>query len=366
MKSDNRWDNLIIAMVLVLAVLGMVTKDYKTVMDVFTDGKTRGLIMACVVLCTWKLWRFNPAWALFAGWTATMWVWFDFQGWGVIDVMVIPACLMVGEAVRDRVKASLVFLGIASLSALQALYGIMQFFRVEPFQKLLPQYSGWPIGTIGHPTNFGVFCGLGAVYFFYETCRMRNWRNFFPFAVCLGGIAATGSTMSILAFVAGVGYMVYLFLPRLTLAAGAILAAVCGAGAYFHPEIEFFSFSGRLMIWPKLISAWLDSPIIGNGPGSWLGQLQRWGADKPASGMNWERGHNDFLQALPEHGAIGLLIVLVGLFLYYRKARSMMPVYGAWATLLCVDAMGNFAMHIPTFGLVAGWLAASVHQRTED
>jgi O-antigen ligase len=193
------------------------------------------------------------------------------------------------------------------------------------------------------------------IYFLTE----KKWIQAF---LCGAMMILVSSTMTVLSGLGAIGYLIWrksplaaIWLSTFGFCIGLMVWAV-------NPAAEFFSFTGRLSVWPLAVKAWLTAPIFGNGPGSWQGKLVLWGATKENLGMVWDHVHNDFLQALVEQGAFGMVLILCGLIAYFWKAERVRPFYGACGVLLCIDALGNFPFHIAAFGLVAGWLATSVHR----
>lgn len=336
--------------------------DYALIGDPFRVGKIRYLLLAYALCQTLSMWKIHPAWSLFAGWSLARWVLADFPEHGVIDVLLIPAALLVGAYwVRSTANSKVVPKIITAIALLQCVYGFMQFFGFDPFLSVEPSFRGVPIGTLGHQTMLGPLLALGALFFLQ---RWKNWKFLAIAAFMTLGVLSTGSTMSILALCAGAFYTLWRRRPAEAYGAGVFLTVSLGIGYLLQSErSQFFSFSGRLLAWPYGLEAWLQAPFFGHGPGSWLGYLN--GPANQAAGMRWDQLHNEFLQVLVEQGLVGFGILAVGLVLFFRKAQHLCPLYGSWAVVLCVNAMGNFPMHLACFGLIAGWLAAYVHHAEE-
>lgn len=348
-----------------LAVLSLVGYDFLAFTgpgkeDPFRNGQARYMMLAAGGLVTWALMRCNPFWALFWGYSAVLWIVGDWAWYGMMDLVCIGGCLVVGDAVRCFFEPKTVIRWFAWLAALQAAYVLLQVSGLDLLlaANFVGRFHNEALGTLGHFTLVGAFVGLGAVVFF--EAGLREMRNLAGFLLCMAAVVACHSTMAILGTAAGIWYV----LLRRDLALTAMSTYFGGAGLalfwWYRPSAEFFGFSGREVVWPYVVRAWLESPIFGRGPGYWAGALPTQGIQGVAQ-ARWYQAHNDFLQVLPEQGALGLLIVLVGLAFLFRAAHRMSPVFGAVALAICVGSLGNFLMHVVCFGVIASWIACSVH-----
>lgn len=333
--------------------------------DAFRFGQARYLMLAATGLVTWVLFAIHPAWAIFWGYSAVLWVLGDWPTYGMMDLALIGACLVVGDGVRSLFSARAVLVWFARLAGLQALYVLVQRAGFDVF--LAATYTGRfrneAIGTLGHFTMVGAFIGLGAVVYFARSLESggENRKECLAgFALCCVGVMACHSTMAILGTAAGLWYVVARCSPLFAYTLG--VAGVSGLGAWWwiRPGAEFFGFSGREVVWPYVVRAWLESPVFGHGPGYWAGALPTFGIQGVGT-ARWYQAHNDVLQVLPEQGAVGLFIVLVGLGLLFRQAQRMHPAVGGLALAIFVGSLGNFLMHVPAFGLIASWLACETY-----
>lgn len=352
MKCANHWHRVLLG---VLAVLSFVGKDFLGNEDAFRNGELRYLTLLGVAIGTAALWRMNRAWALFWGWSTVLWILSDWQTYGMLDMLLIGLCLAAGNEVRKRFDAEHVLTGIAILAALEAVYGLMQVNGIDPFFDVEPAFKLKALGTVGHYTFFGPFVGLGAVAFLAR--GVKNYWNLLGLALCIAGVLASDSTMAAVGTGAGLLYVLWRRYPEWTVVCGILGAVVLASVWVAVPDAQFFSFTGRLTIWPYGVSAWLEHPIVGHGPGSWYGKYPSWNVGESV-GTRWDQLHQDYLQCLVEQGAIGLLLVLGGLALAFRSFLRMPAEYGGMLALLCATSLGNFPMHVPCFGLLAGWLAA--------
>ncbi len=335
--------------------------------DPFRNGQARYLMLAMVPLITWGLSKANPFWALFFGWSFALWIFGNWQSFGMMDLFLIYGCLIVGDYIRCTFKQSEVFRVVAWLAVAQAVYCISQRLGFDPLFEFVGRFENEAIGTIGHFTMVGAFIGLGAVHFFAEgfaygktSPRLLNegMIRLWGFIVCCLGIYLCHSTMAILGTAAGLLWVVYTRCWRMSVVLSFLGVSSLGIWKWMRPGAEFFGFSGREVVWPYVIREWLKNPIFGHGPGYWAGALPTFDI-QGTGGDKWYQAHNDFIQVLPEQGLIGLAIVLVGLAVFFLTARKLDARIGGWGAAIAVGALGNFLMHMVCFGLIAGWLASA-------
>lgn len=352
----NRKEEIFTLILLLAFMLSMVGVDWNNLGDWFQLGRMRYLLFSTSVLVFFWLYKANPWAAGFASWSFFSWALFDFQEHGVLDVLMIGSAIAIGMEIHKRVSPMAICKLIAYASLAQASYAFVQSFGFEPFLNLSnidKAFIGEPIGTIGNPTMLGAFCVLGALYWLTNGSR---WKAL----VCCSMVFYTGSTMSVLALFMGGLYWLFRYRPKTAVGislASAIPLFLC---SIYFPTVEFFSYTGRLGIWKKALTAWWDNPILGHGPGSWAGYLGIWGGDFAHMGLNWNQVHNDWLQVLMEQGLVGSIVLLLGYGALLIRAHKLPVHYGAWIVALGVNCLGNFLMHSVTFGVIAGWLLVEV------
>lgn len=362
MKLENQLNKLLSFVIGFLAVLALVgvdygSVDYSRIADPFREGRARYLIFAFAISSGWALRKCNPWWALFLTYSFCLWGVLNYPSHGMLDIVLIAGCLFVGDALRRLFKLGDVLRWVACLALLEGLYGLYQLFGVDPLTHF---NAGEPMigratGTFGHFTILGPFCAVGAMIFHY-------FKKPWPAVFCAICVISTGSTMSLLGLLGGAFYYFWRWNYRIAGWAAGAFVFVLGLSAYVFRQRDFFSFSGRIPVWREAALCWLKEPIFGNGPGSWAGLEVVWKV-REKTGLRWDQVHNDFLQALIEQGLIGFAFICLGLWFFFRKAERMAPVFGAVAMVLCVDSFGNFPMHTPAYGLIAGYLASYVHNK---
>lgn len=366
MKCANLFNNLWLPVLAFLFVMSLVGMDFLFVpgSDQFRNGEMRYLTLALTPVIGRALWRMNPAWALFWCFSWLTWVLNDWPTYGFLDLMLIGGCLALGNEIRERLESSAVVTIIIVLAVGESVYGLFQRLGMDPFfTPDDPFFVKRAIGTLGHFTMLGPFVAMGAVAILARGFKER--LHVPAMVLCLACIVATDSTMAVMGLLAGCGYLLFRKNQKAAVILAAVLIPSLILGAVFLQDVEFFSLTGRQVAWPAGVDAWLRSPFFGHGPGSWWGNLHAW---KIPSGVGrWDQLHNDYLQLLVEQGLLGFSVTAIGLFLMFRKLQSAPPEIGGIAAVIVATAFGNFVMHVPCFGLIAGWLAsyAHNHERTE-
>lgn len=345
----HSWFSFAFAFCLVLSLVGM---DWNNVGDSFREGKMRYAVLTALGLACWRLRRANPFLSAFCFLNGFMWVFNDYNSYGVLDTLMPLTMFFLAVRITDEFTVEGFAKIVAWCAFAQAVYGIAQVLHVDPFLDVaakapdLTDFRGKAIGTMGHFTMLAPFVGLGLCYFLSK----KKW---FPAAVCALCIFLCDSTMGVLSSAAGVWYLAFRYSPKRSLIAGALGVVTLLVAWLAFPGHSFFALSGRAFVWEYGWYAFTLSPYIGHGPGSWLGLYPVWNV--PGS-MVWAQVHNEYLQLVVELGVLGLFIAGVTIANGLVKAAASAPFLGAWLILLCVNSLANFPMHVATFGLVAAWL----------
>ncbi len=114
------------------------------------------------------------------------------------------------------------------------------------------------------------------------------------------------------------------------------------AGVDLDPE-----YGSRGSLWRTSLSAIMDKPLTGNGIGTYRFVYQKYQA--PHLQGYYTHAHNDYVEAGVEFGIIGLMIILGGAIVYFRRfIRQWMERHNPWARGI-------------SLGAISGLLAVSVH-----
>ncbi|HSH44444.1 MAG TPA: O-antigen ligase family protein, partial [Longimicrobiales bacterium] len=168
--------------------------------------------------------------------------------------------------------------------------------------------AGWIVLTMSRIMLAGSLVGLAAMAVYGSVLR-RNLRPVVA-ATVMGLAVAIPLTPLVLdrtlGFVPGVGEMWVLLSDPATL-------------------VRSMSWSGRDQIWPVLVSAFLDSPVVGLGAGA-SGPVLR----SSFSSAMTDVPHNEYLRILVDTGVVGLILVMAGVAVWWvASARAGIRARGA-------------------------------------
>jgi O-antigen ligase len=255
-------------------------------------------------------------------------------------ISLAAACLVAEWLSRDEEQCAkwLTYFGL-----FEAVFGLAQFMGWNPWGYANEWELYKPSGTFGQETILGAFLVAALAPALFS----RRFFAALPIFLCA---VATKSTMTVLSSAAVVG--LWIIAEFGLVAFSAIFGAFFVAATLFlnlHPYSEWGNFNGRIRFWDFAINKWLERPIFGFGPGSWL-------PEAPVFQLRLTHVHNEFLEFLTEYGSIGGAI---GLWALWDFVRSYKP---TWHHALCVglmvNAIGNFPFHIASTGVIflTGWL----------
>lgn len=318
--------------------------------DPYRDGKLN-LFFLCSIfpVASWLSRRFDLFLGLaFASWMA-IWCLYDSEGYGFVPALGIPLFLATAEwAARRPIAFSWVLRITVWIQLALVPLHLAGFYPFET-SELIPKFAGRPIGTMGNETLLAAFLA-GMVPF--SAVRWTALESF----LLMGGVFATGSTMGAISMMIGLAAAAWknqIRWPAICAGGGSALLACLALT--IKPGGEFFSLSGRAMLWPIAWEASLSRPL-GWGPGAWAGLYPMWGV--PTG--EWVQIHNDVLQLFHEGGwQTG---VLVAIALYRIMGRMDAAAFGGSAALL-MNACGNFTFHFPPTAFMFSFYLASAKQQ---
>jgi O-antigen ligase len=213
------------------------------------------------------------------------------------------------------------------------------------YYPVRPEDIGMAIGTWGQHTVLGAYLSA--------CLPVLLWTAEWPFAVIvIAGIIACKSTMSIASLsIVMLIWLWYKIGPKKTIFLSQLIIFVVVVSAIYTNKSDFWSLSGRQIVWIQGWKSFLVNPLMGSGLGSWqsLWIPFRWGAiDK--IGHAAFKMHNEYLQLAVEGGIVALAPVLYCIFQFFRKLRPTW--HHATCAAIFVNAIGNFPMHIPGISLI--------------
>jgi O-antigen ligase len=212
---------------------------------------------------------------------------------------------------------------------------------------------------LGRMMTYGALTSATAAILAPE--RRRLWS--FSAVLCVGAVAMSRSTTSLLGVALAMGGLFGLFLLRR--GASVALVTLWGALSFggfflgilvFAPDLFFGligkdpSLTGRTDIWAAVLRRVQERPILGYGYGAFW--LDPWG---PAwfvrEEVKWAvpHAHNGWLELLAEIGVVGVALAAAHYLIAASKAalRALRDIEGSWAMLFMV-LFALFSVSEPT------------------
>lgn len=285
-------------------------------------------------------------------WAPALYLSFLWSGWVLQNYQIIPfmalatsfgVCSLAAAFRRfpeDLFKRVLVVSGV-----LNAAIACMQRFGLHILYEPATEAGRYAAsGLYGHPTILGPFLVL--------CLAPALWSGWYVAAApILLAIFLTGSTMTYASL--GVLLLIWIWYKvcfRSAFWAGYLSLIFLGCYAWFvHGQGEFLSLSGRDQYWAAAWRAFMDSPIYGHGPGSWLSSVMPKYLGPVGPHVVFQV-HSDPLEILVEYGLI-LALPLAYAFLVFL--RGLKPTWRhASCCAILVNSLGNFPMQIASIALI--------------
>ncbi len=283
---------------------------------------------------------------------------------------------------------------IALASSLAAVYGIAQYFGIDPFLPAAGYHVGegiWtivrPPGTLGYSSYFATWLvmstflalALAAI----ETAAAWIWIARMAAALCAFAMFLTGTRAAMLALVAGaIVWLLYrgFRVSRRNLTVAAVLVAA-GAAFFFSPAgwnlrsrarwyVEDPSGGGRATLWRDSLRMAAAKPLAGYGPETFTAEFPRFESSALAAqrpDFEYESPHNMFMDALTAQGVLGLALLATLCIYGFRSAAKTRDAQSAW--LAAAFAAGIVSQQFTVFTMPTALLfyvtAAFLAPRTE-
>jgi O-antigen ligase len=258
----------------------------------------------------------------------------------------------------------------AVTSILTSVYGIVQYFELDPFiQRQLYSAGQYnqpilrPPSTLGSGSNFGIF-SLAAVFLALSLWREEKtsvWRSIAGAAAGLGMVAVvlSGTRAALLGLIAGLGFIAIRRTRAVTrsmlLAGAAVVAAMAlfywsPPGRYLRNRVvqAWGDWKGgtRPWLWRDSARMFLRRPGIGYGLDTFTGTFPRFqsaGLARAFPDSYSESPHNFLLDVLVSQGALGLAPWAGLLFAAFWRARAFEPaIFGGLLALFVAQFFFSF------------------------
>lgn len=295
--------------------------------------------------------------------------------WRRYGLVTHTAILAVAWFVQQTPDRATVVRGVSIAGALSAVYGIAQYFGVDPILPAAGYHIGdgmWtivrPPGTLGYVSYFATWLLMSGFLSFSAGGRL----GYAAAALCWTAMALTGTRAALVGL--GAGLVVLLFrrgfrMPKRSLTVAAAILVAVGA-FYFSPIgwnlrsrtrwfIEDPWGGARPLMWRDSIKMASDHLVIGHGPETFQAAFPRHESVELAKkypDFAHESAHNVFLDALVAQGIPGLICLIALCVVGWRAADPW--VAAAFAAGLVAQQFTVFT--IPTALLFYCTLALSV------
>jgi O-antigen ligase len=273
--------------------------------------------------------------------------WREF-GVATVAVLCLTTVLVAAHLCGRKDRIALLLRATTVAGLLVSVYGIAQYFNVDPFQAVQGYQAPdgdaiivRPPGTFGHADYFGwwlaidFFCALAA-----RKSESRMWRilGTVSAAVVLSAAVLTGTRAALIAIIFGSLALIRLkdlrFRPHYAVGGG--VAALLLAGFLFSTPGEKLrariawvqhepTGGARPLLWRDSLRMAAVRPLAGFGPEMFSASFGQWESDELSRlypDFHHESPHNVALDALTEAGAPGLVLVAAWALLGFRVARS--------------------------------------------
>ncbi len=369
-------------------------------------------------LARWRTSRLAKTYALLL---ALQWFWFAAatvasthpalslhgSGWrrlGLITLFAIAAFALTAAASAATAPGLLdrILWTVSLVGGCIALYGIAQYFGIDPFQNSATYLTGEPPYTIVRPpATLGhadfLAAALLPVVFLGVLAAQRASRlvpriaGYVTATLAAIAIPLSGTRAALLGLAAGGLFSILIsrrMLIRRTLWRGrtlacAILAVACASAFTFSPagaklRARLFWISqdtrggARLLLWRDSIRMIASRPALGYGPETFSPEFPRFQSVELARAypdFYHESPHNILLDAAVQSGLPGALLLLALIVLTFRTGISLIrtqpslgiPLFAAWLALLIALQFASFvlATALPFFFLSALLVALS-------
>ncbi len=312
---------------------------------------------------------------------------------GLITVLALVVFVVLAAAhfCEDRACIAGVLRAFLIATIIASLYGIFQYFDIDPFQQAAAYHAQAgdstitrPPGTMGHADYFGwwlavaLFCALAL-----ERAEQGWWRSVGRAAGILSGLAVllTGTRSAIVAVVAG-----FVFLALRTRwngtfakqASAALLLTAALVAFYFSPSgvrlrarVSWSSEEplggARPLLWRDSLRMAASRPITGFGPETFAAEFPHYQSTELARlfpEFYHESPHNTALDALTSEGIPGLLLALGWISLgAYAASRPLLrdsPIAQPLAAALLASCVASLFTAVTLGPLFATGIVLSI------
>ena len=221
---------------------------------------------------------------------------------------------------------------ICITALIQCFIAILQRFNLDPISSFLGLFItvggdfpfNTPVGTLGNQNFLAAYLAIATPFFMRD-----KWFYFIP--VIAYGLYIAHTSMAAMAVIIGMAYFI------VGVKTSIVAVACIIAYAVFINQHDGLQ-NERVDMWLdgiKKITSSFHSILFGFGPG-----------------VQWKIGdqlHNEYLMAIWNHGLVGFSFVVGFILSISRQNRYLFTAF----IILCIDCIGNHAMHTTPTALLA-------------
>lgn len=187
----------------------------------------------------------------------------------------------------------------------------------DPTKQLIPN---WELaGPFWHGNVLGIYSVL-ALAFTPLIARIR-WRIVNGLMLCTAIVAAASRTALVAGVILVLWWIICWFRTMISVrVAGTALMGCCAALMVLLPVLNSnpYAFVGRGYVWASSLSAWRESPVVGNG-------FRFAGTEFRSDPASWafHHGHNLVVDMLVRSGLVGMFVLVLILLAALRSTRAI-------------------------------------------
>ncbi len=286
--------------------------------------------------------------------------------------LLVFALLAAAWLARDSQNIRTLLRASSASGALAAMYGIFQYFGLDPFLPVQAYQAGEgpftivrPPGTLGHADYFAAWL-LFVTFFGVALARLEKarWRRIAAALASMLAVVAivlSGTRSAILGLLAGALLLLLVARPRVSgrvvglgivCVAGSALFFFSPAGAKLRARVQWSQDDARggarLLLWRDSLRMAVQRPLAGFGLETFGREFPRFESMELARAypdFYHESPHNMFLDAFVQQGGLGLVALVglcgLGVWLAWQTVRARLPLGAPLAATLAASLVAQ-------------------------
>lgn len=340
--SEKKWNELFFLLITIATLGSMfyVSKDYND--PFFTSGM---LWMGYVVTIGWIVWllknkqsiripRIMIYWSvillIYAG--VSLWEG-SFSQQNFVFLLTLYGVMWLFAQEKKGANEIYICTCIASIGAVEALWGIGQWLGLINRYNLLFSITG----SFDNPAGYAIALAACLPFTLHTTYKLKRYGQIYAIImvmVTIGGILLSGSRTGIVAMGTALTISLLHHIPWNKRIKRQLFIGSIAVGIFVIIVLYFVrkdSADGRLLVWRCTWELIKEKPLTGHGAGSFGGQYMpaqaHYLSEHPNKRHNWlaeniKHPFNEYLKLWVEYGAIGLIIILLGIIKTLKQEQK--------------------------------------------